>query len=401
MHTLTATTKTRPRGLWLLTIVLSAMIFLIIAAVSIPNLLHSRIAANESSAVGSLRTLNTAAVTYRKQHPGAGYPSQLSDLAPYIDANLASGHKSGYSFRYEPARDVDGTVKGFRVEAVPLATGQSGIRRFSADDTGVIRSRSSPSQGERPLDGEGVPPGEQPGAEPRRTMRRASLRMTVAEPEAVAEKVRAVANRSGGYVDSVRIWEEGESARQASVAIRVPAAQFDDVRRKVRELGERVNREEDDARDVTGQYVDLESNLRNYHAEEAQYLAIMRRSGSIKDTLAVAERLADVRGRIERTQGQLNLLAHQTEMAVLEVNLCTEVIAQPVDVRWHPRAEIKSAFWSAADDLSTYANFMITVAFRLPVFILWATTLLVSGASGWRLLRWAWKRLLPAPLPAA
>jgi len=178
------------------------------------------------------------------------------------------------------------------------------------------------------------------------------------------------------------------------------AARFDEARREVRALGERVKNEQDDAQDVTGKYVDLESNLRNYHAEEAQYLEIMRRSGSIKDTLAVAERLADVRGRIERTQGQLNLLAHQTQMAVLEVTLCTEAVAQPVDVRWHPKAEIKAAFWDAADDLSVYANFMIAVLFRLPVFLLWVITVLVSALCGWRLLRWVWKRLLSAPAPA-
>lgn len=232
-------------------------------------------------------------------------------------------------------------------------------------------------------------------------LRKGSMGLIVAEPGAVAERIRAVAYRLNGYVDTEHLGYEGAGANQVSIAIRIPAARFDEVRREVRALGERVKNEEDDARDVTAEYVDLNSNLRNFHAEEAQYLEIMRRSGSIKDTLAVAERLADVRGRIERTQGQLNLLAHQVEMAVLEVTLCTEEIAQPPDVRWHPLAEIRAAFWDAARDLSTYANFMIAVLFRLPVFALWTFTGLLSAIGTWRLLRWLRQRVAPSSqLPA-
>lgn len=402
MQTIVVATKKKFRGSWLLTFVLLAALMLTITAISVPNLLRSRIAANESSAVGSVRTINTAVVTYSGQHPGEGYPQKLSDLTPYIDASMANGQKSGYSFRYEPVdQNGDGIVEGYSVEARPVATGQSGQRRFSSDETGAISYQNNGAQPKELLDG-GTPqqPERQSAPQLRRMVRKGSVNLIVSEPAPTAEKVRAVAYRLDGYVESVRFSDEGAGAREASITIRVPAPRYDDARREVRALGGRVKNEEDDARDVTGQYVDLESNLRNFHAEEAQYLEIMRHSGSIKDTLAVAERLADVRGRIERTQGQLNLLSHQTQMAVLEVNLCTEAVAQPVDVRWHPKAEFQAAFWNAADDLSVYANFMIAVIFRLPVFVLWAATSLVFALCGWRLLRWFWRKLLPAPSPA-
>ncbi|HYX69636.1 MAG TPA: DUF4349 domain-containing protein [Terriglobales bacterium] len=379
------------------TLVVVVLVTVLIAAIAIPNLLRSRIAANEASAVGSIRTINTAVATYSAQHPGEGYPQKLADLAPYVDENLASGQRSGYSFRYEPqAPDFDGVVKGFRVEARPVAAGQTGTRQFSSNQSGVISYRASGQQPEVPLDGTSPQPERQPARQSRKTERKGSVSLVVAEPVPAEEEVRAVAYRLDGYVESMRFSDEGAGAREASIAIRVPADRFDEARRQVRALGERVKNEQDDARDVTAQYVDLQSNLRNDRAEEAQYLEIMRRSGSIKDTLAVSERLADVRGRIERTQGQLNLLAHQTEMAVLEVTLCTEAVAQPVDVRWHPKAEIKAAFWDAADDLSAYANFMIALFFRLPVFALWVITALAFALGGWRLLRWMWKRLFPA-----
>jgi hypothetical protein len=79
----------------------------------------------------------------------------------------------------------------------------------------------------------------------------------------------------------------------------------------------------------------------------------------------------------------------------------TEAVAQPADVRWHPRAEIKAAFWDATDDLSAYANFMIALFFRLPVFLLWAATALAFVLGGRRLLRWMWRKLLPLRQPAS
>jgi len=382
----------------LLVFVVFTAIALTILAVSTPNLMRSRIAANESSAVGSIRTLNTALVSYSADHPGQGYPQQLSDLTPYIDPVLASGQKSGYQFNYVPATpDFDGLVKSFRVTAAPLST-QAGRRRFSSDESGVIRYQASLAESEQALGG------ESPQAQLQRAsrnvprmMRKASLNLVVSEPSATAEEIRALAYRLGGYVDSVRSSNENSLAEETCIQIRVPADRFEDARRQVRKLAERVSSEQDDARDVSAQHVDLESHLRNDRAEEAQYLEIMRRSGTIKDTLAVSERLANVRGRIEQTQGQLDQLAHQTEKALMEVSLRTEPLPQIADVHWRPVAEIKSAFWSAADDLSTYANFMIAVVFRLPVFALWTLTIVASSIGVWRALRWTWRRFVLSP----
>src|SRR5690242_14352627 len=100
----------------LITILFAVAGILLIAVISIPNLLRSRIAANEASAVGSVRTLNMAVASYAADHPDKRYPEQLSDLSPYIDGVLVNGTKSGYNFRYEPqSRDALGAVKSFKV----------------------------------------------------------------------------------------------------------------------------------------------------------------------------------------------------------------------------------------------------------------------------------------------
>jgi type IV pilus assembly protein PilA len=117
---------------------------LIIAAIAIPNLLRARMAANESSAVASVRTLAVAEVGYSSSHPDAGYTCALSDLAGagLIDARLASGQKSGYVFELSDCRasaESAANVK-YRVVAYPMTRNTTGTRAFCADESGVLKT---------------------------------------------------------------------------------------------------------------------------------------------------------------------------------------------------------------------------------------------------------------------
>lgn len=124
-------------------------IFLIIAAIAIPNLLRARIAANESAAVASVRTLEAAEVTYSTLHPSQGYTCSLSDLAEAnaIRGPLATGQKTGYAFELagcSPGPDGGANVK-YQVLAYPLRVNQSGVRAFCSDESAVIKADSSGS----------------------------------------------------------------------------------------------------------------------------------------------------------------------------------------------------------------------------------------------------------------
>ena len=114
-------------------------IIAVIAAIAIPNLLRSRISANESAAIGALRTLASAQTQYHAAN--YQYAAAIGDLhdaadiaAQYIDANLATGTKSGYLFAV--------TAASPRVEwsasADPEVSGSSGVRSFTVDQSGVI-----------------------------------------------------------------------------------------------------------------------------------------------------------------------------------------------------------------------------------------------------------------------
>jgi type IV pilus assembly protein PilA len=126
-------------------------IILIVAAIAIPNLLRAKMAANESVAVNSLRTYNTAIVTYAQRCPEQGFPASTAQLGPgWGDCNQAGlvsqylakprSVKSGYAFIYQPMDyDPRGHVTRYAISADPLQPGVSGNRHFYIDETSIVR----------------------------------------------------------------------------------------------------------------------------------------------------------------------------------------------------------------------------------------------------------------------
>ncbi|HSE49567.1 MAG TPA: DUF4349 domain-containing protein [Terriglobales bacterium] len=240
-------------------------------------------------------------------------------------------------------------------------------------------------------------------AEFRKVIQTVSLDMRVEDPARTLDRIEELVASAGGYIEKSELLGWESSARSANVVLRVPAARLDAMRRSLRALGLRVESESVQSTDVTAQYVDLEASLRNFRAEEESYRTIMQRSGAIKDTLAVAQQLADVRGRIERTQAELALLSKRVEMATISVSLRPELPIMERAFRWHPLQVVKESFYDGLEGLAGYADTMIAILFRLPAILLWLGTWLLAGWVAWRLVRWAWRRFFgpAAPAPAA
>ena len=235
----------------------------------------------------------------------------------------------------------------------------------------------------------------------RRVIRTGFLAMVVASPAESMEAVRAIAARHGGWVETAQMSSTRNQLPYAAITIRVPEERFDAARREIRTLSQQIQNDRTDTQDVTGQYVDLEATIKNFRAEEAQYQDIMRRAGTIKDTLQVAERLADVRGRIERSQAQLNVLSRQVAMATITVNLNVEPVPVAQDVTWHPIAKFKAAFADAQRELIAYGDLMIMVIANTPVVLVWMLTFLLGAALAWKLLRFTFSKLFPRRATAA
>jgi type IV pilus assembly protein PilA len=138
------------KGFSLIELLIVVAIILIIAAIAIPNFMRSKIAANQSSAVGSLRSLNTACVSYDTSY--GQFPTSLTDLGPIasggtptstsadlIDSVLATGIKSGYTFMYT----AGASNQSYSITATPIIPTSSGQNMYFTDQSNVIRVDTS------------------------------------------------------------------------------------------------------------------------------------------------------------------------------------------------------------------------------------------------------------------
>jgi prepilin-type N-terminal cleavage/methylation domain-containing protein len=145
----------RERGFSLIEVLIVVAIILIITAIAVPSYLHSKMAANESSAVYSIRTINTAQVTYATTYPSLGYASTLNVLAAPTSGAASSANagildwvlgclnqpctKSGYQFAIVPAAlSSDGSLDNYSVWGVPASVGITGQRGFCSDNMNPV-----------------------------------------------------------------------------------------------------------------------------------------------------------------------------------------------------------------------------------------------------------------------
>jgi hypothetical protein len=223
----------------------------------------------------------------------------------------------------------------------------------------------------------------------RKIERQATLDITVDDVASAVTRIEAAASAAGGFISHETITQasttgnDAQKRQQATVQIRVPAEKYTAVMNDLRGLAKEVTNENSQTSEVTGQYTDLQSQLRNLQATEQQYLTLMSQATSITDILTVSDRLSAVQGQIEQIQGQLQLIDNLTAMATITIGVTLPplpAVTEPTQEGWASEAWTNA--WDASQDVLRALG---TGAITAGVVFVWVLIPGMAGLGAWRL----------------
>lgn len=205
----------------------------------------------------------------------------------------------------------------------------------------------------------------------------ASLELVVDAPDESMENISRLAEEMGGFVVSANLFKtrtsDGQEVPQASITIRVPAERLEEALSRIEAESDRLPLSKNvQSQDITSEYTDLQSRLKNLEAAEAQLLEIMESANRTEDVLNVFDQLTRVRGEIEVTKGQMQYYEESARLSAISVELIPNEVVQPITIGgWEPVGVIKDALQSLIGALQGLVNVLIWITlFVLPILII-------------------------------
>jgi hypothetical protein len=212
--------------------------------------------------------------------------------------------------------DDDGGITG---QGANYSTGEKG-------GDGALADRCAAGAAEAPAgDGDDTLPSS---AEfDRKIIFNATMSLEAGDVSKAFNEASSLARSSGGYLERSSFANAAEEKdRTASLTIRVPVQNYETLIANLRGIeGVRVLTEGSKSTEVTEQYTDLQSRLRNLQSTEQQYLALLKEAKTIQEILTVQDRLSGVRSQIEQIQGRLKVLDSLTEFATVDLSIAPVV----------------------------------------------------------------------------
>jgi len=214
--------------------------------------------------------------------------------------------------------------------------------------------------------------------EDRMIVRNGDMSLVVEDVVDARDEIARLAISFDGYVVSSQISGEEQDMR-GWISIRVPDEKFGQCLIELRDLAARVTSESTSSQDVTEEYVDLQSRLKNAEATESQYLALLEKAINVEDLLKIYDSLSRVRGDIEQIKGRMQYLERTSSMSLISVSLKPVATAKPlVRVGWSALEILKSALRG----IVIFGQWLGTVAIWVLIFTpIWGTIL---GVILWR-----------------
>ena len=293
--------------------------------------------------------------------------------------------------------DVKNTGDGFAVVGGPgIAVG--------ADSAGMPAEMPAPSTGAYAPEGQVAQDATIANtAGDRLVIKNASLSIIVDNPSETVDTISKMAEAMGGFVVSLNTYNttygpNAEVAQQANMTIRVPSDRLTEALDKIKSMAVEVNNETVSGQDVTSEYTDLQSRLRNLEAAERQLQSIMEEATKTEDVLVVYQQLTYTREQIEVIKGQMKYYEQSATFSAITLDVIPNVVTQPIEVGgWHPEGAAKEAIEDTARFLQNASDGLIYFGIAyLPFLLLFGLPVLLVG-------RWGWKKVakMIAPKPTA
>ena len=210
----------------------------------------------------------------------------------------------------------------------------------------------------------------------RLVIRNANLTLVVQDPAQRAREIAQMAEGMGGFVVSSNVYQssfaQGVLATQASITVRIPAEDLDQALEQIKTGAVEVRSENISGQDVTQEYTDLQSQLRNLEAAEVELREIMASTTKADDVLRVFDDLRQVRQEIEITKGRIQYFEQSARLSAVSVDLLPDVVSQPLKIgRWQPEGTAKDAVQALINVLRFLADALIVIVILiLPVLFL-------------------------------
>jgi len=202
----------------------------------------------------------------------------------------------------------------------------------------------------------------------------ADMEIAVENPETAMEAVIDMAEEAGGFVVSSNLsrtyYEEGSLPR-ATLTVRIPAGQLDSIMSAIKDLtpvpAEDVLFENVSGQDVTAEYTDLESRLRNLEAAEQALVALMEEARDPEDVLNVFDELTYYRGEIELVKGRMRYLEESAALSAISLTIVPKESLRPIEIAgWKPMGTVKDA----VEALINTGQFLVDAAIWFGIFCL-------------------------------